>query len=231
VVTESGASSAPTPGGSGNTQTLTYAANTTGTSTIDVSCSANTYTITLNKDLTPTTAGTASITATYNSSSNLTSAITKPTKDGWTFAGYFTAKNGGGTQIIGADGNVIASASDATYTYTDGSKNWKYAGDITLYAKWTCTVTWSVNTLTNVYSTQTVTYNSSGCKVASVPGPPSPATYCGDKFAGWSRKNAGTESKTTSYYDDLFTDVTGSPALQSIGDVTFYAVFADYDDD
>ena len=227
VVTQSGASASPSISGGGtNSQTVTYEANTTGTSTINVSCSANTYTITLNKDLTPDVAGTASITATYNSNSNLTSAITKPTATGWTFAGYFTAKNGGGTQIIGADGNVIASVSG----YTDGSKNWKYAGNITLYAKWTCTVTWSVDTHTDVYSTQTVTYNSSGCKVASVPGPPSPATYCGDKFAGWSRKNAGTESKTTSYYDDLFTDVTGSPALQSIGDVTFYAVFADYDD-
>lgn len=226
VVTQSGASSAPTPGGSGNTQTLTYAANTTGTSTINVSCSANTYTITLNKDLTPTTAGTASITATYNANTNLTSAITKPTKTGWTFGGYFTGKNGTGTQIIDASGNVIASVSG----YTDASRNWKYAGNITLYAKWTCTVTWSVNGLTNVYSTQTVTYNSSGSKVASIPGPPSPASYCGDKFVGWSAKSAGSESKTTSYYDDLFTTVGGSPDIKSIGDITFYAVFADYDD-
>lgn len=222
VVTQSGASAAPTISGSGNTWTVTYAANTTGTSTINVSCSANNYTITLNKDLTPTTAGTASITATYNSNSNLTSAITKPTMTGWTFAGYFTAKNGGGTQIIGADGNVIASVSG----YTDASKNWKYAGNITLYAKWTCTVTWSVNGLTNVYPTQTVTYNSSGSKVASVP-TPDPGDYCGAIFAGWSAKNAGSESKTTSYYDDLFKTVGDSPDIKSIGDITFYAVFAD----
>jgi hypothetical protein len=206
---------------------VTYQANTTGTSTISVSCSANSYTITLDKDLTPTTAGTASITATYNSSDNLTSAITTPTKTGWTFAGYFTAKNGGGTQIIDASGNVIASAGGGS-TYTDASKNWKYKDNITLYAKWTCTVTWSVNNLTNVYSAQTLTYNGTSTKVGSVPGPPDPASYCGNVFAGWSQKSAGSESKTTSYYDDLFTNVAGSPELKTVGDVTFYAVFADY---
>ncbi len=221
-VTQSGASAAPTISGSSNTWTVAYGANTTGTSTINVSCSANNYTITLNTDLTPTSAGTTSITATYNANTNLTSAITKPTKTGWTFGGYFTAKNGGGTQIIDASGNVIASVSG----YTDASRNWKYAGNITLYAKWTCTVTWSVNGLTNVYPTQTVTYNSSGSKVASVP-TPDPASYCGDIFAGWSQKNAGSESKTTSYYDDLFKTVGDSPDIKSIGNITFYAVFAD----
>ncbi len=221
VVTQSGASSAPTPGGSGNTQTLTYAANTTGTSTINVSCSANNYTITLNKDLTPTTAGTASIIATYNANTNLTSAITKPTKTGWTFGGYFTAKNGGGTQIIDANGNVIASVSG----YTDASKNWKYANNITLYAKWTCTVTWSVNGLTNVYSTETVTYNSSGCKVTTVPSP-SPGSYCGDVFAGWTTESSVQQNNDTGL--GLFSDVSGSPNIT--GDITFYAVFADYDE-
>ena len=225
-VTQSGASATPTISGSGNSWTVIYGNNTTGTSTINVSCSANNYTITLDKDLTPTTPGTASITATYNANTNLTSAITKPTKTGWTFGGYFTAKNGGGTQIIDASGNVIASVSG----YTDASRNWKYAGNITLYAKWTCEVTWSVNGATNVYSSQTVTYNSSGSKVASVP-TPDPASYCGDIFAGWSAKNAGAESKTTSYYDDLFKTVGDSPDIKSIGNITFYAVFADEDED
>ena len=223
-VTQSGASAAPTITGSGNNWTVAYGANTTGTSTINVSCAANDYTITLDKDLTPTTAGTASITATYNANTNLTSAITKPTKTGWTFAGYFTAKNGGGTQIIGADGNVIASVSG----YTDASKNWKYVGNITLYAKWTCTVTWSVNEATNVYDAQTVTYNSSGCRVASVPGPPSPASYCGQVFAGWT--NASIDGSQDSAPGTLFKAAGESPDLKTIGNTTFYAVFADYDD-
>ena len=221
-VTQSGASKTPTISGTGNTRTITYQANTTGTSTVNVSCSANTYTITLNKDLTPTTAGTASITATYNSSNNLTSAITKPTATGWTFGGYYTAKNGGGTLIIDADGNVKANVSN----YTDSNKKWIKADNVTLYAKWTRTVTWSVNNNTTVYSAQTVTYNATSSKVASVPSP-NPNDYCGDKFVGWTTEENVSQDDDTGL--NLFTTVAGSPDLNSITtDVTFYAVFADY---
>ena len=97
------------------------------------------YTITLNNQ-SATSAGTESITVTYNASTNLTGtpAITKPTKTGYTFGGYYTNTGGEGVQIIDADGNVVASANDGgSNTYTDASKNWKYANDITLYAKWT----------------------------------------------------------------------------------------------
>jgi uncharacterized repeat protein (TIGR02543 family) len=183
---------------------------------------AKTYTIDLDQDLTPTSAGTTSITATYNSNSNLTSAITPPTKTGWTFAGYYTEKNGSGTQIIDADGNVIASVA----TYTDASKNWIKAGGVTLYAKWTCTVTWSVSGATNVYSAQTVTYKSSGCKVASVPNGSDldlENDYCGDKFMGWT-----SDENYVHATSNLFMNVAGSPNIT--GDVTFYAVFADYAD-
>ena len=93
---------------------------------------ANTFTITLNNQ-SATTAGTASVTATYNEYTNLTSAISKPTKSKNVFNGYYTA---GGTQLIGSDGYFIASKSDASYTYTDASKKWKYAGNIELFAQW-----------------------------------------------------------------------------------------------
>ena len=182
---------------------------------------AKTYTIDLDQDLTPTTTGTTSIAVTYNSNSNLTDAITKPTKDGWTFAGYYTEKNGNGTQIIDADGNILASKAG----YTDASKNWIGTSDVTLYAKWTCTVTWSVNKLTNVYSAHTLTYNGTSTKVASIPGPPSPASYCGDKFVGWTSVEDYVHGTS-----NLFTTVAGSPELKTIGDITFYAVFADYDE-
>lgn len=182
---------------------------------------AKTYTIDLDQDLTPTSAGTTSISVTYNANTNLTSAITKPTKTGWTFAGYYTAKNGGGTQIIDADGNVLASKAG----YTDASKNWIGTSDVTLYAKWTCTVTWSVNGLTNVYSAHTLTYNGTSTKVASIPGPPSPASYCGDKFVGWTSVENYVHGTS-----NLFTNVAGSPELKTVGNTTFYAVFADYDE-
>ena len=231
VVTQSGASAAPGITGTGTTRTVTYAANTTGTSTINVSCSANNYTITLNNE-SATTAGTGNITATYNASTNLTSAIIKPTKTGWVFGGYYTSKNGGGTQIIDANGNVIASAGGGS-TYTDASRNWKYAGNITLYAKWTCTVTWSVNGSTSVYPTQTITYNSAGCKVSSVP-TPNAGDYCGDKFMGWTRTDIGAigldkeEDASDITALGMFSNVAGSPELKTIGNITFYAVFANY---
>lgn len=99
---------------------------------------ANNYTITLDNQ-SATTTGTESIAVTYDSNTNLTS-ITKPTKTGYTFHGYYTSKNGGGTRLIDENGNVLASVSP----YTDASRNWKYTNGVTLYAYWTantCTIT------------------------------------------------------------------------------------------
>ncbi len=93
---------------------------------------AGNYTVTLNNQ-SATTAGTTSVAVTFNASTNLTSAIIKPTKTGYTFGGYFTATGGGGTQLIGTDGNWIASVDG----YTDAEKKWQYAGNLVLYAKWT----------------------------------------------------------------------------------------------
>ena len=110
----------------------------TASITLKAKWTANEYTITLDNQ-SATSAGTESISVTYDANTNLTGtpAITVPTRSGYTFGGYYTAIAGGGTQIIAATGDVVASASDASYTYTDASKNWKYVGDITLYAKWT----------------------------------------------------------------------------------------------
>ncbi len=99
----------------------------------------NPYTITLNNQGADTEhEGTESISVTYGASTNLTSAIDLPERTGYTFGGYYTETNGGGVQIIAADGNVIADANDGgAEIYTDESKQWLYANDITLYAKWT----------------------------------------------------------------------------------------------
>lgn len=185
-VTQSGASAAPTISGSGNTWTVTYGANTTGTSTINVACSANNYTVTLDNQ-SATSAGSASISVTYGSNSNLsgTPAITVPTKTGYTFGGYYTAVAGGGSQIIAANGNVNTNAGSGTYT--DGSKNWKYAGDITLYAKWTQSVTLDNESPTSAGSTSvTLTYNSASHPAIVAP------TKTGYLFAGWWSGDDGT---------------------------------------
>lgn len=104
----------------------------------------NSYTITLDNQ-SATTAGTTSISVTFDANTNLTSAISIPTKTGKVFDGYYTATNGNGTKIIDGNGNVLANAG----TYTDASTNWVYANHITLYANW-------VNKLTpNVTSDKT----------------------------------------------------------------------------
>ncbi|MBQ7259514.1 MAG: hypothetical protein IJS57_06160 [Paludibacteraceae bacterium] len=91
----------------------------------------NSYTITLDNQ-SATSAGTTSISVTFDANTNLTSAISIPTKTGKVFDGYYTATNGNGTKIIDGNGNVLANAG----TYTDASTNWVYANHITLYANW-----------------------------------------------------------------------------------------------
>jgi uncharacterized repeat protein (TIGR02543 family) len=91
---------------------------------------ANTYTITLDKQ--SGTGGTSTVYEKYNtgwstSSSgtfNFTNTITLPTRTGYVFGGYYTATNGGGTQIITAAGVMSGSAT-------------AFSANGTLYAKWT----------------------------------------------------------------------------------------------
>ena len=121
--------------GSGTNYTLGATYSTDADIDLYAIWQVKTYTITLNNE-SATSAGMASVTVTYDANTNLTSAITKPEKTGYEFGGYYTARNGGGTQLIGTDGNWISEAGgDATYL--DGSKNWKYPNDLNLYAKWT----------------------------------------------------------------------------------------------
>lgn len=91
------------------------------------------YTVGLdNREADPEHGGTASVNVTYDATTGLTSDITLPQKEHYTFGGYFTEVGGVGTQLINADGAWIADVSG----YTSASKQWIYAGDITLYAKW-----------------------------------------------------------------------------------------------
>ena len=86
--------------------------------TVTANWTASTSTVTLNQEE-ATTQGTASVTATYGSAMP---AITKPSRTGYTFGGYFTGKDGAGTKYYNADG------SSAT--------TWALEGAQTLYAKW-----------------------------------------------------------------------------------------------
>ena len=110
----------------------------TAATTVTANFAPNPYTITLNNQG-ATTAGSASIAVTFDATTNLTGtpAITVPEKTGYTFGGYYTGTSGSGVQIIEANGNVKASASGGGNTYTSSTKQWKYADNIELYAKWT----------------------------------------------------------------------------------------------
>ena len=103
--------------------------------TITANFAATNYTVTLdNRE--PTTSGTTSVSVTYNATTNLTSAITRPQKEHYTFGGYFTEVGGAGTQLINADGSWRKDVPG--YTSHDGDNpKWVLADDLTLYAKWT----------------------------------------------------------------------------------------------
>lgn len=96
----------------------TIATGSTGNKTFYARWTANTYTVTLDRE--PSTDGTASVTATYDAAMP---AITIPTRTGYTFGGYYTEKNGGGTQYYNENGG--------------SARVWNIAGNTTLYAKWT----------------------------------------------------------------------------------------------
>ena len=121
VVTESGASAAPTITGSGTTWTVTYGSNTTGASTINVSCSANTTTVSFNQN-SGTGGQTSEVTATYGQA--MPTPIATPTREHYDFDGYYDGEGGTGNKYYNADGT-----SAATWN--------KDAATATLYAKWT----------------------------------------------------------------------------------------------
>ena len=104
-------------------------ANSTG-GTLTANFAAATYRVTLDNQ-SATTAGTAYVDATYNTTT-LTS-ITKPTKNNYTFGGYYTETGGNGTQIIDADGNWLANKEG----FTDSNRKSIITENKTLYAHWT----------------------------------------------------------------------------------------------
>lgn len=101
---------------------VTVSGKPTADTEITVPDAINTYTVTLNNQG-ATTPGAASVTATYNSplptiENNL------PTKTDYSFGGYFSEKDGKGTQYLKEDGKPTKEV-------------WTTAADGTIYAKWT----------------------------------------------------------------------------------------------
>ena len=164
---------------------------------------AKEYTVTLDNQG-ATTAGQASVTATYNAAMP-SIANNLPKKTDYTFNGYFDAASGG-TQYYKADGT--------------SARTWNKTANTTLYAQWTLntyTVTWVVDKST---TTETVAHGSKVVKAPTID-PNNPP--CGDKFVGWTTEFYAGKSEPAT----LYPTAADIPAV--IGDVTYYAVFADYE--
>lgn len=103
--------------------------------TLTAKFTANNYNVNL-ENLDADEKGTENISVTYNSSVNLTENITIPQKAHYDFGGYYTSSDEGVTldvPLIDENGAWIVSVDG----YTDSDKNWLYADNLTLYAKWT----------------------------------------------------------------------------------------------
>ena len=122
---------------------------TQGNITLYAQWQLSTYTITLNNQ-SATSAGTEKIYETYGTKYSLTSGgeamttstngITVPTRTSYAFGGYYTERNGEGTQIIDANGFLTAGASTT-----------QFENDGTLYAKWTDSVNPTLSTSIETY--------------------------------------------------------------------------------
>ena len=133
--------------------------------------------------------GTSSVTATHGSK-DLSSSITKPTRTGYTLAGWYTAESGG-TKVINSTGYTAGSVSG--YTTSDGT--WIYTeSTLTLYAHWTeqkKTLTPTVNY--NGGATPSPAYTATSANTVGVAtttvltaSEPNAAHYT---FAGWTLTN------------------------------------------
>ena len=163
--------------------------------TIYADWSPKTYSISLDQE--GGASGSTSVTMTYDASTH--TAITNPSKTGYTFAGYWTGDNGTGSMVIATDGTMQASVDG----YTGAGGIWKKDATCTLYAKWTAnnyTVTLSCSGETGygsspsgVKESVSATYGSAMPTMGTAP-TPAP----GWKFMGYFTGHNGAGTK---YYN------------------------------
>ncbi len=102
----------------GEENTITIPSSSYTGCTLSFTAQAKTYTVTLDRQ--SGSGGSSSVTATYDAAMP---TATMPTRVGYSFGGYYTEANGGGTQYYNADGT--------------SARNWGETSNTTLYAKWT----------------------------------------------------------------------------------------------
>ena len=198
----------------GNQVSSSTKMNSTSGATIYAHWTPNIYKITLDKQ--SGSEGTDEIYLKYNtawcsnSSGTATiTSITKPTRTGYTFGGYYTDKNGAGTQIINASGSIT------------GSKTYIASAD-TLYAKWTAntySIVFDKNGGSGSMSNQSMTYDKASNLTTNT------YTRQGYYFVGWSKTKLGVQSTIPT--SDIYKDEASVNNLATSGSITLYAVWLD----
>ena len=183
----------------------TYAVSTAAAFTIsgDITLYAkwdlNTATYTVTYDANSATSGTVPTDGTaYSSGAPVTTAANSGslTRTGYTFAGWNTAANGTGTSY--------AVSTSSAFTIS---------GDITLYARWTATVTYNANSATSGTVPTDATAYRPGQAVTTAANSGSLART-GFAFSGW---NTQADGLGTTYA------VSTASAFTISGDITLYA--------
>ena len=181
--------------GSTGTSTTSTTKNTkfrpTAAATIQANFTAKQYTITLNNN--GGEGGTSSVKATYNSST-LSTAITNPTRTGYTFNGWHKT-NGSGQLIINTAGALQAGTD-----YTGAGGIWTNDGAVTLYAGWTpktCTVTFDYQSSAEGYGTSGTLSNVTATYDAAMPALTGnmPTAANGYAFMGFFSETGGNGTK------------------------------------
>lgn len=220
--------------------TVTYTDNTTVSQSLSLTASIAAYDVTLSSTKTlksikiESVAGSseervychsiqvvaAAAVSTYTVTYDLNGgAGTKPTQAAVAAGGTFTLAASSG---FSKEGYSFAGWNDGTNTYNAGDTYTMPAKEVTLKALWTAlpqyTVTWSVDgkpTTEEVYS---------GDKVTKAPIIDENNLPCdgADKFVGWTTDEYQGDSEP----NPLYKTAAEIPAIT--GDITFYAVFADY---
>ena len=145
--------------------------------------------------------GPTSVVATYGSA--MPALPSMPTKEGNTFDGYYTAKNGGGTKYYNANGT--------------SAKNWDKTGTQTLYAKWIAavyTITYDRNLNTGLQATQNKTH---GTNVNAYTPGTSPLTA-----AGWSPSQFKRFKNWNTAWDGSGDTVNASATISSNASFMLY---------
>ena len=181
-----------------------------GTVTLTAQWTANKTTVSFNTGASDASGGPSSTTIPYGTKAQSmpVSPFSKPTRDGYTFAGYYTAANGGGTKYFDDTGLLVTD-----WLITDSS--------ITLFAAWT-PITYTVTfDKTDGSGTTPSSLTKKYDETFELPDGAS-LTKSGYKFAGWALTSGGSAVQqagnevTVSQYKSWLSGTT----------LTFYAAWA-----